>query len=739
MSAEVILDRQQKLITWLAAHADILNGAVGASSQWEIDTIDSLKEALLRLDDENRLMDIGIVGRVKAGKSTLLNALVFNGESVLPQAATPMTAALTTLTYGERFKATARFYSQADLANIEQAAAVYSDLLEKSLIEELRRTEGRAGLDPERRRELAERGARRALATQQPSLQASHEQWAKITASGLSLARLKEDKPLEADDVEGLAALLADYVAAEGHYMPVTKSVDIEMPVEALRGLRIIDTPGLNDPVASREARTHDLLKCCDVVFVVSPAAQFMSQEDLDVMARITAAEGIRELVLVASQVDNTLHGSEMQAQLHASLTGLRRELAGHAGKVLDKLKLSNPEVGDVFQSLVDKGEDAIIHSSGMCHSMSVEFDSVADWQGGRLTAWQNLKETYPDYFRDDNPGLSRTNLDQLANMAGLHEVVEQTRLAKARVLAARRQDLLDAKERKQVELLRELRKKLALRAGDIGDVGLTDLKKNKRALERKRIDLTRALDEKLMRVSRDFVEHLEASMERVIDSAFDAADSGVKRTVGTETRKVRVESHGALNWLAKKLWDGGYREYDETEATILPASVKASVSAFASKLRTDLNKEARHEQVKFDRALFSELVSTARNELGDELDIEAVYSALKSIVNSVDFPKVSIRAPVLGTPAATVKLRGEQAGQYLAEAMHAIHTLQNAAQDAVSGYVEGVWSKIPKSVAGEFIGYIQSQFDALQKLMEEAEKTRATLTMMDAELEAMQ
>jgi len=169
MSAEVILERQQKLITWLAAHADILKGTVGASSQIEIDTVDSLKDALLRLDDENRLMDIGIVGRVKAGKSTLLNALVFNGESVLPQAATPMTAALTTLTYGERFKATARFYSQADLANIEQAAAAYSDQLEKSLIEELRRTEGRAGLDPARRRELAERAARRALATQQPS------------------------------------------------------------------------------------------------------------------------------------------------------------------------------------------------------------------------------------------------------------------------------------------------------------------------------------------------------------------------------------------------------------------------------------------------------------------------------------------------------------------------------------------------------------------------------------------
>jgi len=739
MSAEVILERQQKLIAWLAAHADILNGTVGASSQWEIDTVDTLKEALLRLDDENRLLDIGIVGRVKAGKSTLLNALVFNGESVLPQAATPMTAALTTLTYGERFKATARFYSQADLANIEQAAAAYSDLLEKSMIEELRRTEGRAGVDPARRRELAERAARRTLATQQPSLQASHEQWDKITASGLSLASLKEDEPLEAADVQGLAALLADYVAAEGCYMPVTKSVDIEMPVETLRGLRIIDTPGLNDPVASREARTHDLLKCCDVVFVVSPAAQFMSQEDLDVMARITAAEGIRELVLVASQVDNTLHGSEMQAQLHASLTGLRRELAGHAGKVLDNLKLSNPEVGDVFQGLVDKGEDAIIHSSGMCHSMSVDFDSVAGWQGGRLTAWQNLKETYPDYFRDDNPGLSRTNLDQLANMAGLHEVVAQTRVAKARVLAARRQDLLDAKERKQVDLLHELRRKLALRASEIGEAGLTDLKKKKRGLEHKRLSLTRDLDEQLKKIKTGFVNGLKKNMKVVITEAYGAAGSGVDETLDTETKRHRVEASGALNWVARKLWDGGHREYEEKKRTILPAAVKSAVSSFAHELRDELDSTASDQQGKFAKELFAELLHTARKALGDELDIEAVYSSLTSIINGVDFPPVSLRAPVLKAPAATAKLRGDDAEQFHELALEAIVNLREAAETAVHEHVETVKKTIPKSVASEFIGYIQAQFDALQALMKDAEKTRATLIMMDSELEAMQ
>lgn len=738
MSAEILLDRQQKLLNWLDANADVLNGAVGAQAQWQIDTVDGLKEALLRLDDEHRLLDIGIVGRVKAGKSTLLNALVFNGESVLPQAATPMTAALTTLTYGETFKATARFYSKADLANIEHAAEAYEERLAALTAEELRRTEGRAGVDPARRRELAERSARRSLATNQPSLQASHEQWEKITASGLSLAKLGEEAQLSAADLQELAVLLGGYVAAEGRYMPVTKSVDIQMPMESLRGLRIIDTPGLNDPVASREARTHDLLKCCDVVFVVSPAAQFMSQEDLDVMARITASEGIRELVLVASQVDNTLHGSEMQASLHASLAGLRRELAGHARKVLDGLKASNPEVGDVFQGLVDKGEDAIIHSSGMCHSMSVEFANVADWEGGRLNAWDNLKETYPDYFKDDNVGLSRTNLDQLANMDGLHKVVEQTRLVKAKVLAARRQDLLDAKHRKQVELLRDLRRQLSLRRSDIGEAGLTDLKKKKRALERLKLELTIALDDSLKTIKTKFVNGLRTSMKQVIDAAYDTAGADVDRTVGNVTTTRREASDGAFNWVARKLWDGGYREYKDEHCTVLPAAAKAAVSGFANGLRTDLDSRAGEQQDRFATELFADLLALARDKLDDELDIEAVYASLKSIINSVEFPAVALRAPIVKSPS-TAKLKGAAAEAFLEQVKDAVETLREAADAAAIEHVESVKKAIPRSVAGDFIGHVQAHFDALQVLMEDAERTRATLARMDAELEAMQ
>lgn len=66
------------------------------------------------------------------------------------------------------------------------------------------------------------------------------------------------------------------------------------MPLEALRDICIIDTPGMNDPVQSREERTVELLKTCDVVFIVSPAGQFLNAQDIEVMGRITQKKAFR-------------------------------------------------------------------------------------------------------------------------------------------------------------------------------------------------------------------------------------------------------------------------------------------------------------------------------------------------------------------------------------------------------------------------------------------------------------
>ena len=65
------------------------------------------------LSKENTLQ-IGIVGQVKAGKSSFLNSLFFNGENVLPKASTPMTAGLTVIEYAEKNTFEVEYFDEKD-------------------------------------------------------------------------------------------------------------------------------------------------------------------------------------------------------------------------------------------------------------------------------------------------------------------------------------------------------------------------------------------------------------------------------------------------------------------------------------------------------------------------------------------------------------------------------------------------------------------------------------------------
>ena len=96
----------------------------------ENDLVGELKKVLNEKIEQERDLKIGILGRVKAGKSSLLNALVFKGQNVLPKAATPMTAALTVLEYGDRFEASIEYYSQDEIETIKSKHAICQNILE---------------------------------------------------------------------------------------------------------------------------------------------------------------------------------------------------------------------------------------------------------------------------------------------------------------------------------------------------------------------------------------------------------------------------------------------------------------------------------------------------------------------------------------------------------------------------------------------------------------------------------
>ncbi|MFP6281013.1 dynamin family protein [Helicobacter pylori] len=99
---------------------------------------EELEKTLKGMQAENMGLKVGIIGCVKAGKSSLLNALIFEGVEVLPKAATPMTASLTILKYANTLSAEVEFYSQEDISDLKNEHARYEREFQRMVDEKVK-------------------------------------------------------------------------------------------------------------------------------------------------------------------------------------------------------------------------------------------------------------------------------------------------------------------------------------------------------------------------------------------------------------------------------------------------------------------------------------------------------------------------------------------------------------------------------------------------------------------------
>ncbi len=218
---------------------------------------EELEKTIKGMQAENRGLKVGIIGRVKAGKSSLLNALIFEGVEVLPKAATPMTASLTVLKYAKTLSAQVEFYSPKDISELKNEHARYEREFQRMVDEEFnkqkekqslanRAKEGlKEGLNkfgkslsinksggeaPKERilsdEEILEKARKIAKSEleKDTKLVSSHDQYEKMKKSGL-LNTETEDPRIQADSLEELNQKLYQFVGKEGKFMPYTKAV----------------------------------------------------------------------------------------------------------------------------------------------------------------------------------------------------------------------------------------------------------------------------------------------------------------------------------------------------------------------------------------------------------------------------------------------------------------------------------------------------------------------------------
>ena len=169
-----------------------------------------------------------VAGQIKAGKSTLINALIFQ-EEILPADDLPHTAKITAINYAEKPHFMAYFYNKQEWDELKQTPlkndtgeSIIGGYFKKYLEDEI---------------EL--------------SIQ-----------KGIYETEIIGSAPKKVGDL----AELQNFVAKDGAYTPFIKSVTIGYPSELLKNITIVDTPGTNDPNQFRSKMTEEWIHKADAV-----------------------------------------------------------------------------------------------------------------------------------------------------------------------------------------------------------------------------------------------------------------------------------------------------------------------------------------------------------------------------------------------------------------------------------------------------------------------------------------
>lgn len=368
-------------------------------------------------------LSIGVMGQVKAGKSSFLNSLLFGGQALLPEAATPKTANLTRIRYAEKPRFIAHFYKPEDWALIEQLAA---------------------GDSPDE----ASRAARELVA----SARASGDDIPKLLVQG--------SMHVEAEDLNGLLGKLNDFTSSDGRLTALVAETELALPLEQLQGIEIVDTPGMNDPVVSRTHKTREYMALCDVVFFLSRSSQFLDASDQGLMSAQLPSKGIKRLILVGAQFDMAvLDDGFNRKSLEACTSRLYERLGRHAGEIFNNLASMREKQDMPEAAALLRNTGAPIFAS--THAWQIAHKPQQEWSSAVRHTHQELDGMAGDCWKTP---LTNADWAKLANWEPLTAALEQALTDKEHLLAQQRAGLEKELTAQQADLLRQLREQAEAR-----------------------------------------------------------------------------------------------------------------------------------------------------------------------------------------------------------------------------------------------------------------------------------
>ncbi len=470
--------------------------------------------------------------------------------------------------------------------------------------------------------------------------------------------------------------------------MPCTKAVQISLNNPNLKDLEVIDTPGVNDPIASREERTKALLKDCDVVFIISPSGQFLTDSDMDLFDRVSNKEGLQEIYFVASQADSAvLSMSEVEKShqhLPTALENAQKSLSSQLNNIMGALIQTYPNQREVFEKAIKNG---VILTSGACFSMYKDFKNQASWESKKeeyQVVLRNLTSAYPDAFNSVDK--SKESLLLLSNMGTI---------------------------KKQIEAYEKL-------SGNI-EIGFRD-----------------AYEEFILH----FIKNTRDGLNETLTKAIRTASAGTQNEEKEERYTERVKQEGLFgsfkrNFLSWADDDAGYDEVERTRATIKAGAVVDYLKEMHKICEKALNDSVGSFKIDFRKELYAKVLPVLRQIIRDDdlIDEAAFKKSVHAVTDKIKFEEFHYTLPSeIG--AQTGFLKGDEANAFIQSVGNYVRNFESEAKKDVKGYIQGLREALERqNFASDTLKKLKENMQNLQNQVQNKEQSIAQL---DAQIKAL-
>jgi GTPase SAR1 family protein len=579
--------------------------------------------------NENRRLRIAIIGQVKAGKSSFLNTFLFDGEEVLPKAATPKTANLTIIRHDLDCRVEIEFYNQSDWERIISSANEFRSIKEKYDVW------------------MADSNKQGKSIPTNPnssgvaSFKAASEMVEAAKKNGLDIASLiaSKRKIINFEDISLMRKQLNEYVGEDGKLTPITKEVYLYVNEPRLMDLEIVDTPGLNDPVPARTERTREMLKTTDVAFFLSQTGgSFFDNNDVELLVSQLPSEGINYFILIGSKYDSALQNyldAESLAEVEADL---KRRLTTHADitlrKFLDSNEYLNPDVKTRLLACLPP-----IYISSMMHNFAIKEPDT--WDISEKKAYNNLQSKAMEW---QDFSLDKESLIKIANMSTVSEKYELVKSEKQSILEQKIAALAPAAAQKLQQLICKIRDSSQATIDILQSKGVADLDKQEKQLNKQvgavKAGVTEVIGDIINGCGSKVVEVKKEIREELAELSSTTEQTGTRKETQTRTG---YRTKRFLFWS----WESSY-DYDvEVTVTFRYAIVINALDNLrkaAHRASNDI--EGMFKELIDKKALRLQLLNVIRDSFDaadDSYNPDFFRGVVQKAIEDIKFPSVNI------------------------------------------------------------------------------------------------